>query len=87
MSQMTKFAALTLTLATLLMVTPSQAREGRYQAHWNGKSFLIVDSEKGNLWTYKGNTMLYNGRIDGDEFEPPESPQIWEQKHGKWTRR
>ena len=87
MSKMTMFAALTLTLTTLLIATPGQASEGRYQAHWNGKSFLIVDSKNGNLWTYHGNTMRYNGRIDGDEFEPPESTQIWEQKHGKWTRR
>ena len=87
MSQMTKFATLTLTLITFLIATAGQADEGRYQAHWNGKYFLIVDTDKGHLWTYHGNTMLYNGRVVGDEFEPPEKPQIWEQKHDTWSRR
>ena len=87
MSQMTKFATLTLALICLLGATAGQADEGRYQAIWNGKSFLIIDTGYGHLWTYHGNSMLYNGRIDGDEFEPPEKPQIWEQKHGNWSRR
>lgn len=87
MSRLTKYASLALTLVTLMTATAGQAREGRYTAHWNGKSYLIVDSENGHLWSYHGNTIMYNGRIDGDEFEPPLAPQIWEQKHGKWSKR
>jgi hypothetical protein len=71
---------------SLLTFTSVQAAEGRYQAHWNGKEYLILDSDKGHMWTYRGTSMLYNGRIDGDEFEPPESPGIWQQNHGRWTK-
>lgn len=76
-------------LAIILVVVSSLslAASGRYQAHWNGKSYLIVDTDKGHLWTYHGDSVLYNGRIDGDEFEPPEEAQIWQQKHGKWSKK
>lgn len=66
--------------------TSSFAASNRYQAHWNGKSYLIVDSDNGHLWTFQGDRMLYNGQLDGADFEPPEDPQIWRLKHGKWKR-
>ncbi len=77
----------TLAIITFTMLTAfssAQAGEGRYQAHWNGKSYLILDTDSGHMWTFHGNSMLYNGRIDGGEFEPPEEPKIWQQNHGKW---
>ena len=64
----------------------SQAGEGRYQAHWNGKSYLILDTDNGHMWTYHGDSILYNGRIDGNEFDPPKESQIWQQKRGNWAR-
>lgn len=73
-------AILSLNPGTLL------ASEGRYQAHWNGKSYLILDSDNGHMWVYHGDSILYNGRIDGDEFEPPKGSKIWKQNHGNWTR-
>ena len=63
-----------------------QAGEGRYQAQWNGKSYFILDTDHGHMWTYQGDSLIYSGRIDGDEFDPPSSPQIWRQSHGKWSR-
>lgn len=69
------------------ILTSSAYAEGRYQAHWNGKSYLVIDSENGHLWTYHGDSIVYNGRVDGDEFEPPEAAQIWQQRHGKWSKK
>ena len=78
----------TMVILTLVMSsTLATAGEGRYQAHWNGKSYLIVDTDNGHMWTYHGDSLLYNGRIDGDEFEPPEKAQIWQQQQGKWKKR
>lgn len=81
----TKIGAIALATLSLLAFTPAQAGEGRYQAHWDGKSYLILDTDRGHMWTFRGNSMLYNGRIDGDDFEPPEKPKVWQQSHGKWT--
>jgi hypothetical protein len=36
------------------------------------------------MWTYFGDTIMYNGRIDGDEFHSTDEPRIWQQSHGKW---
>jgi len=58
----------------------------RYQAHWNGNEYLILDSSQGHMWTYKKGNLVYNGQLDGDEFEPPARPQIWNQFRGKWTQ-
>lgn len=71
---------------SLLNLNTLQAGEGRYQAHWNGKSYLILDTDKGHMWAFHGDSLLYNGRIDGDEFDPPKEPVIWQQKRGNWTR-
>ena len=85
MSGFNKTTALTIIAITMLTaVAPVQANEGRYQAHWNGKSYLILDTDSGHMWTFHGNSMLYNGRIDGGDFEPPEKPKIWQQNHGQW---
>lgn len=70
--------------ALLLQSTASIAGEGRYEAYWNGKSYLILDSDHGHMWVYYGDTMQYNGRIDGDDFKSPEKAKIWQQSHGKW---
>ena len=76
------------TVISILMFSANtlQASEGRYQAHWNGKSYLILDTDNGHMWAFHGDSLLYNGRIDGDEFEPPKQSNIWQQKHGKWLR-
>lgn len=74
-----------LLLATLFS-SAALASANRYQAIWNGKSYLIIDSDNGHLWTFRGNSMIYNGQVDGDEFNPPELPQIWQLKHGKWKK-
>ena len=58
--------------AILLGSNAVLADEGRYQAHWNGKSYLILDSDHGHMWTYYGDSIQYNGRIDGDDFQSPE---------------
>lgn len=87
MSTFSKTLIAAIATFTLLASTTSAAAAGRYQAEWNGKSYLIIDTANGNLWTFQGDSMIYNGRIDGDEFEPPELPQIWQQSHGKWTLR
>ena len=86
---MTNFKKLTLSAfvaISLFNIGALQASEGRYQAYWNGKSYLILDTDNGHMWAYHGDSMLYNGRIDGDEFEPPKQSNIWQQKHGKWVR-
>lgn len=75
------------TLFATVISAPAFAAEGRYQAHWNGKSYLILDSDHGHMWTYYGDTIQYNGRIDGDEFESPDKARIWQQNHGKWEQR
>lgn len=74
-------------LASTLISTSTLADEGRYQAHWNGKSYLIMDSDNGHMWTYFGDTIQYNGRINGDEFESAEKTKIWQQSHGKWIKK
>lgn len=79
---------LAFTLPVLLMVsTATVADEGRYQAYWNGKSYMILDSDRGHMWTYFGDTMMYNGRIDGDDFKSPDKTKIWQQSHGKWIQK
>lgn len=86
MSPDSKIFATAIATLSLVAFTSIQADEGRYQAHWDGKSYLILDSDHGHMWTYTGNSMLYNGRIDGNEFEPPQNPKIWHQNHGQWTK-
>lgn len=71
----------------LLTTTSLCADEGRYVAHWNGKSYLILDSDRGHLWTYFGDTIQYNGRINGDDFKSPDKTRIWQQSHGTWTQK
>lgn len=80
---------LTTLLSTALLVSSHSliADEGRYQAHWNGKSYLILDSDHGHMWTYYGDSIQYNGRIDGDDFKSPEKTKIWQQSHGKWIQK
>ena len=73
--------------AVLLTSNAVLADEGRYQAHWNGKSYLILDSDHGHMWTYYGDSIQYNGRIDGDDFKSPEKSTIWQQSHGKWIKK
>ena len=48
---------------------------------------MILDSDKGYMWTYYGDTIMYNGRIDGDNFKSPEKTKIWQQSHGKWIKK
>jgi hypothetical protein len=72
--------------ALLVFSTSLYAGEGRYQAYWNGKNYLILDTDNGHMWAYFGDTMMYNGRIDGNDFISPEKPKIWVQKHGKWVQ-
>lgn len=79
---------MTLISIALFMTSSSLiADEGRYQAHWNGKSYLILDSDHGHMWTYYGDSIQYNGRIDGDDFRSPEKTKIWQQSHGKWIQK
>ena len=83
---MNKLHIIFVLLVTILFSATSFASANRYQAIWNGKSYLIIDSDNGHLWTFRGNSMIYNGQVDGDEFNPPEVPQIWQLKHGKWKK-
>ncbi len=73
--------------ALLLASSVTLADEGRYQAYWNGKSYMIMDSDRGHMWTYFGDTIMYNGKIDGDDFKSPEKTKIWQQSHGKWVKK
>ena len=83
-----KLAALAGILGIAMMSLGSaHADEGRYQAYWNGKSYMILDSDHGHMWTYFGDTIMYNGRIDGDNFQSPEKTKIWTQSHGKWVQK
>lgn len=75
-------------LATLALATTSlMAGEGRYQAYWNGKSYFILDTDHGHMWNYYGDTLQYNGRIEGNDFTSPEKARIWQQSHGKWIQK
>jgi hypothetical protein len=75
------------TLVSILIIGNTvSADEGRYQAHWNGKSYLILDSDNGHMWTYFGDSIIYNGRINGDEFKSPEKAKVWVQSHGTWKQ-
>lgn len=76
-----------LSTTALMASTSLIADEGRYQAHWNGKSYLILDSDHGHMWTYHGDSIQYNGRIDGNDFKSPEKTKIWQQSHGKWIQK
>jgi hypothetical protein len=79
---------LCMALPALLMVsTFTNADAGRYQAYWNGKNYLIMDTDRGYMWTYFGDTIMYNGRIDGDDFNSPDKAKIWQQSHGKWIQK
>jgi len=80
-------AQLTTLLAFAFFSHSALADEGRYQAHWNGKSYLILDSDAGHMWTYYGDSIIYNGRIKGDEFESPDKAKIWSQSHGIWKQK
>jgi len=73
-------------LLLLIAFNSVSADENRYQAHWNGSSYLIIDSDEGHMWTKRNDSLIYNGQLDGDSFIPPELPQIWQQKHGRWTQ-
>jgi hypothetical protein len=86
---MKKLTVLTALVSTAVLLTSNLllADEGRYQAHWNGKSYLILDSDNGHMWTYFGDSIQYNGRIDGNDFESPEKSTIWQQSHGKWIKK
>jgi hypothetical protein len=79
---------ITLALVTSLGMAFSNAHadEGRYQAYWTGKYFMILDSDDGNIWSYFGDQIMYNGRIDGEDFQSPEKTKIWNLSHGKWVR-
>ena len=78
----------TLLLGALALFSGSVlADEGRYQAYWNGKSYLILDTDKGHIWKFWGDTIQYNGQIDGSEFESPEKARIWKQNHGRWVEK
>ena len=76
----------TLMAAMILSTGSAWAGEGRYQAYWNGKNYLILDTDNGHMWAFYGDTMMYNGKIDGDDFVSPNEPKIWTQKHGKWVQ-
>ena len=86
MTNFRKIALASFVACSLLNLSTVQASEGRYQAYWNGKSYLIMDTDQGHMWAYHGDSLIYNGRIDGDDFEPPEKPKIWQQKRGNWER-
>jgi len=73
--------------ALLLASTVTIADEGRYQAYWNGKSYMILDTDRGHMWTYFGDTIMYNGKLDGDDFKSPSKTKIWQQSHGKWIQK
>ncbi len=70
----------------IISSTAAIADEGRYQAYWNGKSYMILDTDHGNMWTFYGDTLVYNGRIDGDDFDSPDKASIWKQNLGKWVK-
>lgn len=72
-------------LALALFGLSGPALAERYNAYWDGKEFLILDSESGHMWSYQKGTLAYNGRIDGDEFVPPKQIQIWNQYRGQWS--
>lgn len=75
-------------LPVLFIASPvTIADEGRYQAYWNGKSYMILDTDRGHMWTYFGDTIMYNGKIDGDNFQSPDKTRIWQQSHGKWIQK
>ncbi len=78
---------LALLLGLALTSTTSLAGEGRYQAYWNGKSYLILDTDHGHMWNYLGDTIQYTGRIDGSELVSPDKAMIWQQSHGKWIQK
>lgn len=82
-----KFLTALMSCAVVLNSASLIADEGRYQAHWNGKSYLILDSDHGHMWTYHGDSIQYNGRIDGDDFQSPDKSTIWQQSHGKWIKK
>ena len=82
-----KNTALTIMATAALISGTALAEEGRYQAFWNGKSYLILDTDHGHMWNYYGDTLQYNGRIDGDDFDSPERARIWQQSHGKWIEK
>lgn len=88
MKLINKASLLALTLLTIgsIVTSTASADEGRYQAHWNGKSYLILDTDDGHIWTYYGDSILYSGRINGSDFKPPEKVKVWQQKHGKWEK-
>lgn len=74
-------------LGATALSAPVLADEGRYQAYWNGKSYMILDTDHGHMWNYYGDTIQYNGRIDGDNFVSPTKAKIWQQSHGKWVEK
>lgn len=84
---MKKTILISLLLVASTVSSIAHAASNRYQAHWNGKSYLIVDSDSGHMWTFQGDRMIYNGQVDGEEFEPPAIPQIWQLQHGKWSKK
>jgi hypothetical protein len=77
------------TISVVLLGTSATALagEGRYQAYWNGKSYMILDTDHGHIWNYYGDSIQYNGRIDADEFVSPEKAKIWQQSHGTWKQK
>jgi hypothetical protein len=83
------FKLIIATFITVLAIgfSSAQASEGRYQAYWTGKYFMILDTDNGHIWSYWGDQLMYNGRLDGDDFESPEKTKIWNQSHGKWIRK
>lgn len=83
--KLTRFTRYALALL-VLSSTAAIADEGRYQAYWNGKSYMILDTDRGNMWTFYGDTLVYNGRLDGDDFESPDKASIWKQNLGKWVK-
>jgi hypothetical protein len=86
MKQKLKILILSFISAFLLITTTADAKAGRYQAYWNGKNYLILDTDDGHMWAYYGDTMMYNGQIDGNDFISPDKLKIWNQKHGKWVQ-
>ncbi len=86
---MLKMKTLFTTALALLLIASfsSYASSGRYQAYWNGKSYLILDTDNGHMWNFFGNTLQYNGRLDGNDFKSPDEAKIWTQSHGKWIKK